>query len=1162
MKTPLRLRAPALLSRLLTGLMLTVAATVSLVAEADGNNPMPSFYQEPGFSSARTTLKQNADEHIDPFSGKLQWHHVDLVLPGNGGMDIVMKRSYTSLNLEGDYHSTVGMGWTMHFGRVLRQNLGMCIKDGDPPVFESSDGSRHVMYPTDHVNFTANAEFISTDMYRAQCDGTTLVVTTPDGVKYYLDTYGIAYGPAGEQTMQAFASRIVDVHGNTLHVTNSLVSGANMGPTRIASADGRYIDFTYKDGFLFTATASNGALWTYTNVGGFLTAAERPDRLSWQYRYDVGYSERASSNSMIGVTYPTQATTAYEYGFVRFWNMEDSYLGSAAIVRKTLDNCRPSAMPDCTGVWTFNYSPATWRYTAPVDELPVTFGARLLKYDTTLVEGPVESKYYVHFGMNSAVHDYGYMIGQLMVEATRDSNQLINWTSYFIKASEKLSQSWYPQNSGVMDIGVFAARRWQIKEQGTTRQALTTLTFDIFGNPLTTEETGNTSRTRTQTYHVDLDKWLFRTAASSAIENGPQIQRRFDINGNIERETKDGVNTYFTYNAQGDIATKTDARNNTVYYGSYDMGVPELEKINDIVTLTRVVDSSGNIIRETDGEGVSTEYDYDDMNRVVSIRRAEGNPVDVWYRANQRVVTRGASTETTLYDGLGRAYQRSISSPGLQTITTRTRYDLLGNKRWESYPNSTLGTCFEYFSTGELYHLYNECSEDFLQYTSVQSHIPRGSDWDHYNEAGKKTTYRRRCYNGTDCDVMAIDAPLAEASITFERDNWGRMTSATQAGKARSYHYDAYGFMDWKTDPEIGKTTMGYDAIGNMVSLQIEQSPASTYVYDERNRLTQVNYSGNVPPVATAYYLDGKVKSVDNGISQRNFVYTANKQLKTESIVTGSQSQQVVYAYDANDALSSVRYGSGNTVTYAPNAYGQPTQAAPYVTAIDFDARGSIKSMTYANGIRTQYEMNNFDLPSRISATKGTPLIDLNYTYDWNHNVSRIWDPVGQGLQYRDMQYDDLDRLTMAKSWNWQRNYEYSGMGDILGIGGFDTRFGTTVNLAVSHQYDTNNRLISVGSKNFTYDAHGNVSHNGTYSFTYNAADQLQCSQCGTTNESVYAYDGNGHRVKKSKNGIETYFFYGENGLLLWESTPSDHRVKEYIYVAGKQIAVREKIVQ
>jgi hypothetical protein len=97
-------------------------------AFADGmEEPIPSFYQEPGLAPNRD-FSRNANERIDPFTGKLQWHYVDTFLPANGGMDIKVQRSYSSMNEVVHDNSPVGMGWTMHFGRVLRKgNVDICM---------------------------------------------------------------------------------------------------------------------------------------------------------------------------------------------------------------------------------------------------------------------------------------------------------------------------------------------------------------------------------------------------------------------------------------------------------------------------------------------------------------------------------------------------------------------------------------------------------------------------------------------------------------------------------------------------------------------------------------------------------------------------------------------------------------------------------------------------------------------------------------------------------------------------------------------------------------------------------------------------------------------------------------------------------------------------
>ena len=56
-----------------------------------------SNYDIPGVPTKRTLEAQHAQERIDPYTGKVQWHFLDFSIPGNGGFDLNVQRSYNSL---------------------------------------------------------------------------------------------------------------------------------------------------------------------------------------------------------------------------------------------------------------------------------------------------------------------------------------------------------------------------------------------------------------------------------------------------------------------------------------------------------------------------------------------------------------------------------------------------------------------------------------------------------------------------------------------------------------------------------------------------------------------------------------------------------------------------------------------------------------------------------------------------------------------------------------------------------------------------------------------------------------------------------------------------------------------------------------------------------
>lgn len=57
---------------------------------------VPDIYTDPGLYPNRDYVNSHLNEYIDPFTGTLQYHQVDFYVPGNGGFDLKVIRSYNS----------------------------------------------------------------------------------------------------------------------------------------------------------------------------------------------------------------------------------------------------------------------------------------------------------------------------------------------------------------------------------------------------------------------------------------------------------------------------------------------------------------------------------------------------------------------------------------------------------------------------------------------------------------------------------------------------------------------------------------------------------------------------------------------------------------------------------------------------------------------------------------------------------------------------------------------------------------------------------------------------------------------------------------------------------------------------------------------------------
>ena len=264
---------------------------------------IPDFYNDPGMYPNRSYVNQHANEVIDPFTGGLQWHFTDIHLPGNGGFDLKVVRAYNSASINpenpANFDSLAGLGWTVHFGRVLKsKETSICYnKDalnvGDNPVLELPDGSRQLLAYTG-----GSAPLLLTaQRWRADCAAgqSGLVVYSPDGLRYDM-TQLVNVGSGVKPVYAWFAKKITDRNGN--YATISYANGASPEITNVTTSDGRSIDFTYADSGtlsrrISSITASGGQTFTYgyqqvSGVPGLyqLTSVTRPGGTSWNFAYN------------------------------------------------------------------------------------------------------------------------------------------------------------------------------------------------------------------------------------------------------------------------------------------------------------------------------------------------------------------------------------------------------------------------------------------------------------------------------------------------------------------------------------------------------------------------------------------------------------------------------------------------------------------------------------------------------------------------------------------------------------------------------------------------------------------------------------------------------------------------------------------------------------
>ncbi|CAG0950585.1 hypothetical protein GPROT1_00060, partial [Gammaproteobacteria bacterium] len=158
------------------------------------------------------------------------------------------------------------------------------------------------------------------------------------------------------------------------------------------------------------------------------------------------------------------------------------------------------------------------------------------------------------------------------------------------------------------------------------------------------------------------------------------------------------------------------------------------------------------------------------------------------------------------------------------------------------------------------------------------------------------------------------------------------------------------------------------------------------------------------------------------------------------------------YAYDAMDRVTAITYPTGEVVQQTYNNATQLSSLSgtnPYVSGLTYNALGQIRQMNLGNGDSTSYAyygdgggapaINSFRLWQVQTSKSGSPLMNLQYTYDNVGNVMSIADTVIS--QTQSFQYDSLDRLLHAQatggsSGTYNEDYTYNPIGNFLSKGG------------------------------------------------------------------------------------------------------------------------------
>jgi len=606
--------------------------------------------------------------------------------------------------------------------------------------------------------------------------------------------------------------------------------------------------------------------------------------------------------------------------------------------------------------------------------------------------------------------------------------------------------------------------------------------------------------------------YLLTEADGTATDYNPNGTLNYvqDTNGNrITAGYTDGLLTSLTassgqwiaigYNSAGFISTVTDSEGRTTTY-SYDTsyGDDELTSVTGFDGQTTSYTYSWPDLRSITFPGNTHEYfTYDNQGRLAGISADNGaQPLTFAYSMGEVSVTDGTGDRTQFYYNEQGLLVKTIDPLGNATLNT---YD--SNYNLTQLTNA-LGQSeyFTYNGAGEV-----TSSTDFLGNTTYFTYAGPFNNLSSMTDAnGNTTTY---AYDSEGDLLSTTYANGTTETSTFDPE--GNATSFLNAnGQATQYTYNSSGQMLTETFSDGSQYTYSYNAFGELATAT-DATGTTTFTYDATTELlTKVAYPNGTSLTFTYNAAGQRTSMVDQTGFTVNYAYDAVGRLSKLTDAHGSLI--VTYTYDADSRLSEKTNGNGTYTTYQYDADGN------VLHLVNYAAGGTINS-------RFDYTYNSLGLETSEATLDGT----WTYTYDVDGQlIDAVFASTNPTVPSQDLAYS------------------YDAMGN---------RISTVIN-GVTTAYTTNdvNEYTSVGGVADTYDADGNLTSDGTNTYTYNSLNQL-IGVSGPSGTTTYTYNALGQRVASTTNGQTTQYLIDPSGLgnVIGEYSGSGALIADYTYGLG-----------
>jgi RHS repeat-associated protein len=517
----------------------------------------------------------------------------------------------------------------------------------------------------------------------------------------------------------------------------------------------------------------------------------------------------------------------------------------------------------------------------------------------------------------------------------------------------------------------------------------------------------------------------------------------------------------------------------------------------------------GVVTSSTDPNGLTALAQYDALGRKYCSYQPEGVTQSTSYgggggvtNAVMSVISNSSAggTSTSYVDILGREVLRSASGFS-GTVLVKANYDARGRKTQVSRP---------YFSSGSptdwTTFTYDDVTDRLITETAPDSGVTT------YDYAGFTSWVKRSPTNGT-ADLQIVKRVVnsqgwtmsvtdaANNTTSYAYDPLGNLTTVTKptANATVQMFYDIRGRKTQLIDPDAGTITYTYDALGGLLTESVSGGRNTGNTYDNLGRLTSksetVTSLGVTKNFTTTNTYDctdspaslGKLCSESYttplGTNSRAWVRDNTSRITSTKVATNGKTFTSFVLYDNHSRVKQSSFPvTGLALAYTYDANGYTTTVSEIVpggspkvhwSLASRFADGQLNAMTIGGVLSVA---KTYDALGRVSAIQAGSVQNAGFTYDKLGNLLTRSDSYAG---YSDtFTYDNLNRLTSANlTAIGNETYSYDTLGNL-----------TKPGVAAAYVAGTN-RLNTVNGGTLNYDAGGNITGDGTRTFSYTPFD-------------------------------------------------------------------------